>query len=192
MSLPDRPRGFRKLHSCGLAALALALSMVAACTVRPLYSDAPAVAGEDARAKSGLHSIAIKPVSTRYAQEVRNHLIFGLNGGAGQPDNPLYTVDLGVTLQAASTATVQRVTEDEPTAGTMTLTSNYVITDTKTGKVLARGVRDISSSYDVPRQGFAELRAQRNAEDRAARQLAELLRLAIAQDLARADSGRRG
>ena len=192
MSLPDRPRGSRKLHPCGLAALALALSMIAACTVRPLYSDGPTVAGAQAGATTGLHSIAIKPVSTRYAQEVRNHLIFGLNGGAGQPANPLYMVDLGVTQQAVATASVQRVTEDEPTAGTMTLTSNYVITDAKTGDVLARGVRDISSSYDVPRQGFAELRAARDAENRAARQLAELLRLAIAQDLARLAGGQPG
>jgi LPS-assembly lipoprotein len=125
-------------------------------------------------------------VSTRYGQEVRNHLIFGLNGGAGQPANPLYSLDLGVTARASAAATIQRALEEEPTASMMTVASNYVLTDAKTGDVVARGRREVSSSYDVPRQAFAAMRAQRDAENRAARELAELLRLAIAQDLSKA------
>jgi LPS-assembly lipoprotein len=41
------------------------------------------------------------------------------------------------------------------------------------------------SSYDISTQQFAAYRALRDAEDRAARELADLLRLAIAQDLAK-------
>jgi LPS-assembly lipoprotein len=52
--------------------------------------------------------------------------------------------------------------------------------------VVSNGDRQFSASYDVPRQEFAAVRAQRDAENRAARELAELLRLAIAQDLSRA------
>ncbi|TIR45334.1 MAG: hypothetical protein E5X53_37300, partial [Mesorhizobium sp.] len=72
---------------------------------------------------------------------------------------------------------------DEPTAGTVTLTANYVLTDAKTGKTIATGRRSIASSYDRPRQEFATYRAQIDAENRAARELADLLRLSIAQDL---------
>jgi len=40
------------------------------------------------------------------------------------------------------------------------------------------------SSFDVPQQEYAAIRAQANAQSRAARELAEFLHLAIAQDLA--------
>jgi LPS-assembly lipoprotein len=41
------------------------------------------------------------------------------------------------------------------------------------------------SSFDVPRQSFAEMRAEIDAQNRAARELAQLLQLAIAQDLSK-------
>ncbi|WP_341872520.1 LPS assembly lipoprotein LptE [Allomesorhizobium alhagi] len=131
-------------------------------------------------------SIDIKPVQTRYAQEVRNHLIFMLNGGAGQPANPQYSLDLGVTEVATGLLLAATTTgEDRPSAGTIVMTSSYRLTKVGTGEVVARGTRRISSSYDRPRQEFAALRAQRDAENRAARELAELLKLAIGQDLSR-------
>ena len=51
---------------------------------------------------------------------------------------------------------------------------------------MSTGRRQIASSYDIPRQEFAAVRAERDAENRAARELAELLRLALAQDLEKA------
>lgn len=187
MSLPDQTRKSPAHISYGTIILGLSLSLAAlsACTVRPLYSDAGMAAGAHAGASAGLSSIAIKPVTTRYGQEVRNHLIFGLNGGAGQPANPLYSLALNVTAQTSSAATIQRALEEEPTAAMMTVGATYVLTDAKTGEVVARGRLEASSSFDVPRQSFAALRARRDAENRAARELAELLRLAIGQDLSR-------
>ncbi len=61
--------------------------------------------------------------------------------------------------------------------------ASYTLTDSK-GTVVANGNRQFAASYDVPRQEFAALRARIDAENRAARELAELLRLALAQDLA--------
>ena len=57
---------------------------------------------------------------------------------------------------------------------------------TKGGQAVSTGTRQIAASYDAPRQEYANLRAQRDAEDRAARELAELVRLAVAQDLLKA------
>ena len=73
--------------------------------------------------------------------------------------------------------------EDEPTAGTVTLTANYVLRDTATNTVIAVGKRSVPSSFDRPLQEYAAYRAQIDAENRAARELAEFLRLSIAQDL---------
>ncbi|PBB16761.1 LPS assembly lipoprotein LptE [Mesorhizobium sp. WSM4313] len=187
MSLPDpvksdaaRLRG--RLALCGMVA---ALALVSACTVRPLYSSQPLSPGS-LSASAELGSISIKPVNTRYAQQVRNNLIFAFGQGSGEPASPAYTLDLGVTELVESAAIVQVQTqEDEPTAGTVTLTANYVLRDTATNTVIAVGKRSIPSSFDRPRQEFAAYRAQIDAENRAARELADLLRLSIAQDLAR-------
>jgi LPS-assembly lipoprotein len=176
---------FKTLRGAAVFAAFAALSIVSACTVRPLYSN-PSSDGTQAGVTADLSSIAIKPVETRYAQEVRNHLIFAFNGGSGQPAGARYTLALVVTAQNESAAVVQVAKENEPTAGTVTVTARYVLTETETGKAVADGRRQISSSYDVPRQEFAADRARRDAENRAARELAELLRLAIAQDLTRA------
>ncbi|CDX49701.1 conserved hypothetical protein [Mesorhizobium plurifarium] len=188
MSLPDPvksegPRLRGRLAVCGMAA---ALALVSSCTVRPLYSNQPLSPGSQLSASAELGSISIKPVNTRYAQQVRNNLIFAFGQGSGEPASPAYTLDLGVTELVESAAIVQVQTqEDEPTAGTVTLTANYVLRDTATNTVIAVGKRSIPSSFDRPRQEFAAYRAQIDAENRAARELADLLRLSIAQDLAK-------
>ena len=186
MSLPDREKTelSRLLRRVALAGLVGSLALVSACTVRPLYSNAPLTTGSSANAE--LASIAIKPVKTRYAQQVRNNLIFGFGRGAGEPASPLYSLNLSVTEAVESSALVQVGTdEDEPTAGSVTLTANYTLTDAKTGAVITVGKRSITSSFDRPRQEFASYRAQIDAENRAARELAEALQLSIAQDLVR-------
>ena len=186
MSLPDREKTelSRLLRRVALAGLVGALALVSACTVRPLYSNAPLSTGLTANTE--LASIAIKPVKTRYAQQVRNNLIFGFGRGAGEPASPLYSLDLTVTEAVDSAALVQVGTdEDEPTAGSVTLNASYTLTDMKTGAVITVGKRAITSSFDRPRQEFAAYRAQIDAENRAARELAEALQLSIAQDLVR-------
>ena len=186
MSLPDREKTelSRLLRRVALAGLVGSLALVSACTVRPLYSNAPLSTGSTANTE--LASIAIKPVKTRYAQQVRNNLIFGFGRGAGEPASPLYSLNLSVTEAVESSALVQVGTdEDEPTAGSVTLTANYTLTDAKSGAVITVGKRSIISSFDRPRQEFASYRAQIDAENRAARELAEALQLSIAQDLVR-------
>jgi LPS-assembly lipoprotein len=183
MSLPERKWKFvsRLLGSTLLSGLVLA----SACTVRPLYAPATSTAA-GATTTAQLSSISVKPVATRYGQEVRNHLIFLFNGGQGEPASPAYVLDPGVTALNEPAAIIQIGNEDEPTAGTITMTSRYTLT--QSGKPVAKGTRQVSASYDAPRQEFARLRAVRDAENRAARELAELVRLAVAQDLERGAS----
>lgn len=166
------------------AALIAGLSAVSACQVRPLYSSAETTAGVPGGVRAELSSIAIKPVRTRYAQEVRNHLIFLLNGGKGQPAAPAYAMNLVVVPQSESSVLVASGDDNEPTAGTMTLIATYTVTDFGKGKVVAAGTRRVTSAYDIPKQEFAALRAVRDAENRAARELAQVLQLAIAQEMA--------
>ncbi|ESW86728.1 LPS assembly lipoprotein LptE [Mesorhizobium sp. M1060] len=183
---PDLEKTTLLLRRAALYGMVASVALVSACTVRPLYSSAPLSAGSTVSASAELASIAVKPVKTRYAQQVRNNLIFAFGQGAGETTAPVYMLDLGVTELVESAAVVQIQTdEDEPTAGTVTLTANYVLTDARTGVVIATGKRSIPSSFDKPTQEFASYRAQLDAENRAARELAEMVSLSVAQDLVR-------
>ena len=182
MSSSDR--SFAGLRRAALVVVLLALPFAAACTVKPLHSN-PSSGRAQAGVTADLSSIAIKPVDQRSAQQVRNHLIFLFNRGAGQPSAAAYTLTLVVTAIHQSAAVVQVGDDNEPTAGTVTLTGHYSLAVTSSGEVAASGRRQITSSYDVPRQEFAAYRARLNGEDRAARDLAELLNLAIAQQLSK-------
>ncbi|MGE0500714.1 MAG: LPS assembly lipoprotein LptE [Rhizobiaceae bacterium] len=185
MSLPEtrvRPGNRAALVATLLVAASVVLP---ACTVRPLYSSAPLAAG-GVSTPEALSSIAIKPVATRYAQQVRNHLIFLFGGGRGEPASARYSMTLTVSAGVGTAARLQVADEYEPSAATVTMRARYVVTDLKTDAKVSEGTREITSSYDVPRQEFAALRAQIDAEDRAARELAELIRLSVAQELSAA------
>ena len=172
---------FKPNRLCAIAtALAVSsLIALAGCQVRPLYGAGPSGAAALSQ------PIAVNEVTSRYAQEVRNHLIFLLNGGAGEPAEAAYKLELGVTKRVTTVASITPATgESRGTAGAVVLASNYTISDAVTGSQVASGSREITASFDRPAQQFAQLRAERDAEDRAARELAEALKLAIAADLA--------
>lgn len=185
MSLPSRS-SLQALRRIALAGLVCAIPALSACTVRPLYSSQTDYTGEQTGVMADLSSINVIPVQTRYAQEVRNHLIFAFNSGKGQPASPRYTLTLVVTEAVESAAVIQVGEDNRPTSGTLTLTVRYRLADASTRKAVGTGVRRITASYDLPQQEFAAYRAQIDAENRAARELAELLKLVVAQDLSRA------
>jgi LPS-assembly lipoprotein len=74
---------------------------------------------------------------------------------------------------------------DRAAALMLAMTAFYTLTESATGRVISTGRRQVSSAYDVPQQQFAAMRAERDAENRAARELAEQLRFAIAQDFSK-------
>ncbi|MHB2266977.1 LPS assembly lipoprotein LptE [Aliihoeflea sp. PC F10.4] len=179
MSLPDTVRSRR------LVTLAALLSFVAlaACTVQPLHGN-PTPSSPGGTVSAQMASVGVAPVGNRVSQEVRNHLIFLLSGGAGEPSAPQYNARLSVSVSDAAALSIQRGRDDEPTASLVTVTVSYVLTDS-TGRTVGQGRRSAQAPYDVSAQQFAALRASRDAQNRAAREAAELVRLAIAQNLSR-------
>jgi LPS-assembly lipoprotein len=179
--MPGRISAIGKL--LGLLSL---LVLAQACTVAPLYGSKPEMT--EGPGIAALGKIAVKPANARPEQQVRNHLIFLLGQNGAEPAKPNYSLALHVKVRTVSAGTQQAIfdpttNEGQPTSGTVIMTSDYVLTDASTGKEIATGSRSASSEFDRPRQEFANDRALRDAQDRAARELAELLRLSIAQDL---------
>jgi len=169
------------------ARVALALMAgiaLAGCTVQPLYAPHPRAGAVQSPA---LASIYIEPVNERVGQELRNRLIFLLSNGSGQPANPAYNLVLNVRSASRNAAVVQVTSSDgEPTSRTITVTASYNLTRSDDGTPVSGRRTIASASYDVSLQEFANTRAARDAEDRAAREAAEQLRALIAADLKRA------
>lgn len=178
------------------ASLSLLMSLAAGCTVKPLHSDGPGITiggGAGAGAQAGtmaqeLSSIAVEEPATRVGQEVRNHLIFAFGRGQGEPANPRYSLALtvipmerGILIAPPPLTEVdgRTVSEDRPSASQLTLKGIYTLTEIATGKVVASGTREVIASFDRADQHFAIERARLDAEDRAARELAEFIRLAL-------------
>ncbi|MBW6424534.1 hypothetical protein KX729_24085 [Rhizobium sp. XQZ8] len=172
----------RTLRRIGLFSGLALLAIVSGCQVRPLYSES---AGTGER----LASVSFSQPKDRVDQVIRNHLVFLTSGGAGESTHPAYEVKL------AATSTASSVIDDEdddnvspsgvPVPGRVQVEATYSITRLSDGQVIKSGKRDVVSLIDVSRQGFAKVRAIRDAENRASRELAEFLRAEIAIVLAR-------
>ena len=160
-----------------LGLLAFALS---ACQFRPLYgnnSESGSLQGD-----VNLSAVSVSQVDSRVAQQVRNHLVFLLDGGFPNPEKT-HEARIRVTWNNRLLASIQGV--QDSTSGTITVTASYDLIELSTGKAVASGSRQAISSYDRTGQVFANERAERDAENRAAKATAESLRLAIASDLSR-------
>ncbi len=158
-----------------LMALAFVL-VLSGCQFEPLHGS-----GSASGSLAGLDQVGVAPVDTRVAQRVRNHLLFLLNGGFGVGQNA-YEAKLRVSDQNKQLASVPG---EDTTSGTVTVSVSYDLVEVATGKVIASGNRKAFASYDRTSQVFADERAALDAQNRAAREAAEALRLAIASDLKR-------
>lgn len=167
---------FGRLLPAAMLTIALGVS---GCVFQPLYGTDSYSPGTDAYA---LSSVWIPEVDTRVGQQVRNHLIFLLEGGRGT-SQPVYEARIRVrdtNKEFAPTRTVR-----DNTAGSVTVRVSYDLIEKSTNSLIGGGTRLATAAYDRTSQNFANTRAVRDAENRAAREVAELLRLAIAADLKR-------
>ncbi|OWZ92513.1 hypothetical protein B9J07_15590 [Sinorhizobium sp. LM21] len=174
MSLSDRA-GFR-IRSIPVLAGALMLTALAGCQVQPLYSDPVGTS-------TALAAIEISEATDRVEQEVRNALIFLAAGGQGEPVNPQYHLALTVTHRSMGVLYDQA--KDRAGAGRIVVKADYNLTKIGTGETIKSGNRTAVALVDFPVQEFAKVRAVRDGENRAAKELAELIRADIAAALSR-------
>lgn len=169
MSSFDKPL-FRRAFVGAVLASVLGLS---ACQVQPLYGKA-GLTGD-------LASVGISEPTNRVEQSVRNQMIFLLSGGAGEPANPVYQLNLRVS--STNVNYLSQISSNLPQPGRVTLTATYTLT--RDGQLIKKGTQRMDAQLDYTSQQFAQIRAVRDAEDRAARELAEVLKLDIATALAK-------
>jgi len=169
-----------------LAVLAAA-AMTAGC-FQPLYGENAAFGPgavksnvRDAFATVDIDQVAA-PNGTpeaRIAVELRNDLIWELTGGAGA-GTPAYR--LGIRMKLSKAATIVDIQTGRTEAEVIGIDVSYTLTEIGTKKVVVNSQTFARVSSDVPglQQRFAHQRAQRDAEDRASKVIAEQIRTRLA------------
>ena len=162
----------------------LALAGATAGCFRPLYGEktvdgGPAIADR-------MSSVDVTPIDvpngTRLARvgvEVRNNLLFGLTGG-GPAAAPSYK--LNIRLAASQSQVIVDINTARPDIQDYGIDATYTLVDARTGKSVISGQTFSRVSYDIPgqQQRFAGDRGLRDAENRAAKAIAENIRSRLA------------
>lgn len=165
--------------------LAMALAGLTAGCFQPLYAERSTKAGPTGVADrlSGVDVAAIyAPAGSRLSRVsvgVRNELIYDLTGGAGGASP---THRLNVNLTATQLQIIVDVNTGRPDVNNYGIDAVYTLTDIATGKPVAKGQTFVRVSYNIPgqQQRFAGERGLRDAEDRAAKEIAENIRNRLA------------
>ncbi|WP_350335729.1 LPS assembly lipoprotein LptE [Coralliovum pocilloporae] len=169
----------RLIRTSGFALLASLSIGLAGCQVQPLYSSSGTSFSsvEAGTTSAELASIDVEKAEDRVELETRNALIFSLTGG----DAPL---DRRYTLQYRVQTTIANVGFDpnlsRQTAEQVTAYASFRLYDVTTGERLFQGKSTALASYDRSNQRFANVRARRDAENRAAKEIADDIRIKLA------------
>lgn len=152
--------------------LAVVAMLSAGCGWQPLYG--PTASGADL--EDVMRSVKISTVPGRVGQRVRNELVFLTTGGSGA-EAPNYRLDIAIRETVMNTlATTTGATEGQ----VYQLYTEFKLVSLKTNKVVMRGHSNARAAFDKVDSVFADLRARRDAENRAAKTIAEAIRTRLA------------
>jgi|SRR3954454_281528 LPS-assembly lipoprotein len=115
----------------------------------------------------------------RIAVELQNQMDFELNGGGGLISP---THRLKVRMTTARNSIITDVTTGRVEAEITGIDASFTLTELATGKAVLNGrtFSRVSSDYPGQQQRFARMRARLDAEDRAAKVIAENIRTRLA------------
>ena len=165
-------------------ALAFSAALLTAGCFQPLYGDRAVTGGPGI---SGyLSSVEVLPIdaangtpAARLAVEVRNGLIYNMTGGSGATPP---THQLTVALSSSQQSVVVDVNTARPEIQNYGINATYSLTDLRTKQVVVKGQTFARVSYDIPgqQQRFAAARGLRDAENRAAKVIADQIQSRLA------------
>jgi LPS-assembly lipoprotein len=114
------------------------------------------------------------------AVEVRNDLLFALQGGDGG-GSPRHSLKVRLIATRPYSTSVDSQT-GLSTTNVYALTAAYELTDLGTGKVVLRATATAPISYDNPgeQQRFANARALKDAQSRAAQSISDSIKVRLA------------
>lgn len=172
-SFEPRKPGLSRFWAAAPLAVVMALS---ACNVSPLYG--PTLEGRPLAAD--LAAVAIDAPLTRVEQVVTNKLTFDFTGGAQSSVAPRYALRVVANVSEAPVGTTRISVAP---SYSIAVAVSYELTDIGSQKIVTRGIARGVSAYDRSNQAFANTRARRDAEDRAATSAADDIRLRVSAAL---------
>jgi LPS-assembly lipoprotein len=177
----EKLRGFKRLVAPGLV---LGLGVLTAGCFQPLYGDRTVTGGPGIT--DYLKSVQVEQIdapngtpAARLAVEVRNQLVFDLTGGGSAP---YPTHQLKIVLAPQQQQVIVDVTTARPEVQNYGIDAKYVLIDLTTKKAVVSGQTFTRVTYDIPgqQQRFAAARGLRDAENRAAKQIADQIQSRLA------------
>lgn len=174
MSSPELTHPLRRAAGAAIAALVVVAGLTACTTtgIRPLYGST--AGGETREALRRVDVVA----PGRIGQQIRNDLVFGFGDGAGEPEKPRWRLEITVTM--IDTAVGLDRGSNLANAHLGQVSAGWVLSEIATDRTLASGTSFANAAYDYSQQRFADLRAKRDAENRAAGSIAVDIRTKIA------------
>lgn len=154
------------------AAVLLAAPLLAGCQFQPLYGTSQS--GQDLA--SVMKSVEISKIPGRVGQVVRNELIFGTTGG-GYPAEPVYRLEV-ILRESISSILVE--TTGDAQGKQYNLDAAFQLIRLKDGEVVMKGKSTSRAAFDKFDPIYANVRAERDAENRAARFVSDNIKTRIA------------
>jgi LPS-assembly lipoprotein len=159
----------------GLSLLLAAAPALAACGnggIRPLYGATPSGAGLQER----LAQVDVATIPGRVGQRIRNDLIF-LSTGGGQPLPPTHRLE--VTIRESVITTLVRIDGDS-LGQIYAVEASFQLISIKDKKVVLKGTSHARAGFERFQAIYSNVRARDDAENRAARTVADDLKTRVA------------
>ena len=144
--------------------------------MRPLYAGADGVA-----LLADIEAIMIEPIPGRIGHYLGNELAFALNGSRIASEKYLLNIALSQRIQTPVVDTIS----GRATSATVLVDAEYRLKLIGADKDIASGVAFTLISYDRTSQRYSNIRAGKDAEVKAAKSLAEQIRMKIISDLSK-------
>jgi LPS-assembly lipoprotein len=159
----------RKLF--GLVLGAAALAALGGCGFKPLY----AVGTTPEGVSSYFNQVYVEEIPGRQGVHLRNQLMDALTP-AGTPGSAAYRLTIKLEDLKEGLAIKENT---QITRYNYALTAKYELRDSVSGEVLDRGTARAIAAYNVAESQFATQSAERDAQERAAREVGEDIRLRL-------------
>ena len=163
---------------------ALALAALLGGCFEPLYGERSLAGGPGLRTRMNAVDVATidapnRTPLARIANELRNDLIFDLQGGSG---GSTPTHSLKIQMSTSNQQVIVDITTARADVQQFGINASYTLVEKATGKPVITGQTFARVTYDNPGQAqrFSNARGQRDAENRAAKQISGNIRSRLA------------